>query len=92
MPPADACRAKFGPARGRQLIEIYLRGFPEAYRASYDVDTAVADVALLERFVGDRQTVVDIIGGALPSPRVSMRLMSRGGMVPPRPLPFARER
>lgn len=79
---ADACRAKFGPARGRQLIEIYLRGFPEAYRASYDVDTAVADVALLERFVGDRQTVVDIIGGALPSPRVSMRLMSRGGMVP----------
>ncbi|SCM78095.1 Bacterial NAD-glutamate dehydrogenase superfamily [uncultured Pleomorphomonas sp.] len=79
---ADACRAKFGPARGRKLIELYGRAFPEAYRASYDAETAVADVALLELFVGDRSTAVDLIGGGLPSPRVAMRLMSRGGPVP----------
>jgi glutamate dehydrogenase len=79
---ADACRAKFGPARGRKLIELYGRAFPEAYRASYDAETAVADVALLELFVGTRQVAVDLIGGSLPSPRVAMRLMSRGGPVP----------
>ncbi|PKR88024.1 NAD-glutamate dehydrogenase [Pleomorphomonas diazotrophica] len=79
---ADACRAKYGPARGRKLIELYGRAFPEAYRASYDAETAVADVALLELFVGDRWTAVELIGGSLPSPRVSMRLMSRGGPVP----------
>ncbi len=79
---ADACRAKFGPARGRKLIELYGRAFPEAYRASYDADMAVADVTLLELFVGDRSTAVDLIGGSLPSPRVSMRLMSKGGPVP----------
>lgn len=79
---ADACRAKFGPARGRKLIELYGRAFPESYRASYDAETAVADVSLLELFVGDRRTAADLIGGSLPSPRVSMRLMSRGGPVP----------
>ncbi|MCM5554474.1 NAD-glutamate dehydrogenase [Pleomorphomonas sp. NRK KF1] len=79
---ADACRAKFGPARGRKLIELYGRAFPDAYRASYSAEMAVADVALLELFVGDRGTAVDLIGGSLPSPRVSMRLMSRGGPVP----------
>ncbi len=79
---ADACRAKFGPARGRKLIELYGRAFPEAYRASYDADMAVADVTLLELFVGDRSTAVDLIAGSLPSPRVSMRLMSKGGPVP----------
>ncbi len=79
---ADACRAKFGPARGRKLIELYGRAFPEAYRASYSAEMAVADVTLLELFVGDRGTAVDLIGGNLPSPRVSMRLMSRGGPVP----------
>ncbi|CAI9414187.1 NAD-specific glutamate dehydrogenase [Pleomorphomonas sp. T1.2MG-36] len=79
---ADACRAKFGPARGRKLIELYARAFPEAYRASYSAEMAVADVALLELFAGDRWTAVDLIGGGLPSPRVSMRLMSRGGPVP----------
>ncbi|MBS1180936.1 MAG: gdhB [Proteobacteria bacterium] len=79
---ADACRAKFGPARGRTLIDLYGRAFPEAYRASYTAETAVADVTLLELFVGDRRVAVDLIGGSLPSPRISMRLMSRGGPVP----------
>lgn len=79
---ADACRAKFGPARGRKLIEIYGRAFPDAYRASYDAETAVADVTMLELFVGERRIAVDLVGGGLPSPRIAMRLMSRGGMVP----------
>lgn len=79
---AEACRAKFGPARGRKLIELYGRAFPEAYRASYDAEMAVADVALLELFVGDRHVAVDLIGGGMPSSRVSMRLMSKGGPVP----------
>ena len=78
----DACRAKFGPARGRGLIESYGQGFPDAYKASYPPETAVDDLSALELFAGDRSTAVLLRGGGEPGPIISLRLFHRGSEVP----------
>jgi glutamate dehydrogenase len=81
----DACRARFGPARGRSLIEAYGNAFSEAYRASYSPEEAVADLSALELFAGDRSTAVLLTSDAAAPDarsRIRLRLFHRGSEVP----------
>ncbi|WP_237155153.1 NAD-glutamate dehydrogenase [Oryzibacter oryziterrae] len=77
----EACRAKFGPARGRVLIETYGNAFPPAYKDTYAPAVAIDDLVTLEHFVAGRQTAI-ALRSETAGPMITLRHFQTGGSVP----------
>ncbi|MEP9375674.1 NAD-glutamate dehydrogenase [Aquabacter sp. CN5-332] len=81
----DALRAAHGVHDAHILFERYGQAFGAGYSASYDVQTALADIERMERMSAERPIALDFYRrDADPASRISLRLLSFG-----RPLPLS---
>ncbi|GGF78476.1 NAD-glutamate dehydrogenase [Azorhizobium oxalatiphilum] len=81
----DALFASHGMREAQQLAERYGNAFDAGYIAAYGVQTAVEDIARLERLSDARPVALDFYRGADDTQsRISLRLLSHG-----RPLPLS---
>ncbi|MGU3495521.1 NAD-glutamate dehydrogenase [Xanthobacteraceae bacterium A53D] len=81
----SALLATHGTAQAQALIARYAQAFDPGYVAAYPVQTAVEDIARLERLSDERPVALDFYSRPDdPAHRISLRLISYG-----RPLPLA---